>query len=524
MIIIINKQITFYEIKMSDSFFWWSEKQKEIAEKVEQFVEDNFADAEAYFWKGKFPWDLVNKVAEEGYFGAGIPQKYGGMELGATGSCIVAEQLGRLYAVGHVFVVSMLAGLEQMLRYADEEQKDKWLPKFAKGEELGAVCITEPFAGSDAANVMTTAVREGDEWIINGKKRYITGAGVSDRYFIYTKTSEETSDRKQYSHLTSFMVEKGMPGFSLERINPLIGFDNVPNGYISFEDVRVPDDYRIGPVGKGWNIMMAGLNFERLIAGAVFGGTLKDLIRLLFHYTQRRVQFNRPTNRFQGNQEKIADIISMYRMGRLFSYYTAKQLDDGKEPMINSSIAKMVISEYVRKAGELAIQVMGGDGLTKFYPAERMMREGKIGEIVAGTTEVQKMIIYRFSSMLPDYNAPMRMRWNDEINAPVISKADSKFKDLEPNEENILKVIAHDYKVNPGLYMTLDDVREDIGTGRSKTRRIVEELEKKGLVVAHRDKTGNIGLVKSTYKGMQKAFNKEYYQWFPDWYADSDKF
>lgn len=509
---------------MSEAYFWWTEEQKEIAKKVEKFVEENFVEAEAYYWKKEFPWDLVNKVAREGYFGVGIPKEYGGMELGATGSCIVAEQLGRLYSVGHVFVVSMLAGLEQLLRYASDEQKQKWLPKLANGKELGAVCITEPFAGSDAAFVMTTAEKDGDEWVINGKKRYITGAGVSDRYFIYAKTSDDPSDKKQYSHLTSFLVEKGAPGFSLERINPLIGFENVPNGYLSFENVRIPDENRIGPVGKGWNVMMAGLNFERLIAGAVFVGTLKDIIRLLFHYTRRRVQFRRPTNRLQGNQEKIAEIISRYRMGRIFSYYCAKELDDGKEPMINASVAKMEISEWVREAGEKAIQVMGGDGLTKFYFAERLMREGKIGEIVAGTTEIQKLIIYRFASMLPDYNMSMRMRWSEEVNAPIISKEDSQFKNLELNDENLLKVIAHDYKVNPGLYMTLDDVREDIGGSRSKTKRVIESLEEKDLVVTHRDRSGNIELVKANYKGLQKAFPKQYYEWFPDWYADADKF
>ncbi|TFF98712.1 MAG: acyl-CoA dehydrogenase, partial [Promethearchaeota archaeon] len=422
------------------------------------------------------------------------------------------------------FVVSMLAGLEQLLRYASDEQKQKWLPKLANGKELGAVCITEPFAGSDAANVLTTAEKDGDEWIINGKKRYITGAGVSDRYFIYAKTSEDPSNRKEYSHLTSFLVEKGTPGFSLERINPLIGFDNVPNGYLSFKDVRIPDKNRIGPVGKGWQVMMSGLNFERLIAGAVFVGVLKDIIRLLFHYTKHRIQFNRPTNRFQGNADQIAEIISMYRMGRLFTYYCAKEIDDGKEPMINSAITKKVISEYVREAGTKAIQIMGGDGLTKFYQAERLMREGKVGEIVAGTTDVQNLIIYRFSSMLPDYNKPMRMRWNEEVDAPIISDRESQFKGLDVNEENILKVIAHDYKVNPGLYMTIDEIREDIGTSRSKTRRIVEDLEEKGLVVIHRSRSGKIKLIKATYKGLQEAFPKEYYEWYPDWYADADKF
>ncbi|TFG09028.1 MAG: acyl-CoA dehydrogenase [Promethearchaeota archaeon] len=507
-----------------DAFWWWTDEQKAMAKKVAQFADDNFEEAEYYFWKQKFPWPLVKKVAAGGYFGAGIPKKYGGLELGATGACIVAEQLGRLYSVGHVFVVSMLAGLEQMLRFATDEQKEKWLPQMAKGDQLGAVCITEPFAGSDAANVMTSAVKEGDEWVINGKKRYITGGGVSDRYFIYAKTSDDKSERKQYAHITSFLVEKGTPGFHLERVNPLVGFDNVPNTYLSFNDVRIPDENRIGPVGKGWAVMMAGLNFERLIAGAVYVGVIEDIIKLMFYYTKRRVQFRRTTNRFPGIQNEIAELIGKYRMGRLFAYNCAKQLDDGQEPMINASIAKWMISEYVRDAGLRAVQVLGGDGLTKFYPAERIVREGKIGEIVAGTTEVQKMIIYRFASMLPTFNETMRFRWNEEVNAPLLSKKESQFKGLEINDENILKVIAHDYKVNPGLYMTPDDVRSDIGGSRSAIRKTFESLEEKNLIVTHRDRSGKIELVKATYEGLKKAFPEEYYRWFPAWYDESDKF
>ncbi len=507
-----------------DCYWWFTDAQKEIAERTAQFAADNFEEAEKYFWKREFPWPLVRKVAEEGYFGAGVPKEYGGLGIGATGACIVAENLGRLYSVGHVFTVSILAGLEQILKFGTEEQKDKWLPKLAKGKELGAVCITEPYAGSDAANVMTTAVKDGDEWVINGKKRYITGAGVSDRYFIYAKTSEDPGDRKQYAHITSFLVEKGTPGFSLERINPLIGFDNVPNGYISFEDVRIPDENRIGAVGKGWGVMMSGLNFERLIGAAVFIGTLKDVIKLLFHYTKRRVQFNRTTNQFPGIQNNIADIITKYRVGRLFSYSCAKQLDDGLEPMIDASIAKLIVTEYIREAGTIAIQVLGGDGLTKFYQVERILREGKIGEIVAGTSEVQKIIIYRFSAMMPAFNESVRLRWNDEINVPILSNKDSRFKGMELNEENILKVIAHDYKVNPGLYMTPDDVREDIGGSRSTIRQLFEKLEEQKSIVIHRDRKGKIALVKATYEGLKKSFPKEYYQWFPDWYKDEDKF
>ncbi len=509
---------------MSEQFFWWSDEQKAIYKDVRQFVEENFEEAEEYLWNTKFPWPLIKKVAKKGYFGVGVPKEYGGLELGATGSCIVAAQLGRLYAVGHVFTVSMLAGLEQILRFGTEDQKQKWLPKIASGEELGALCITEPFAGSDAANVFTTAIKDGNEWILNGKKRFITGAGVSDRYFIYAKTSEDKDTRKQYGHITAFMVEKGRPGFSLEKINPLIGFDNVPNGYIDFDHVRIPDSNRIGAVGNGWNVMMAGLNFERLIGATVFSGLFEDVINLLFYFTKRRVQFNKTTNQFPGVQEGIAEIITKAKVSRLYCYHCAKLIDDGKEPMVEASISKMINTEYARDIGLKAIQILGGDGLTKFLPAERILREAKIGEIVAGTTEVQKMIIYRFCAMLPHYNKPIRLRWNDDVNVPIISKKDSKFKGLEITEENVLKVIAHDYKINPGLYMTPDDVREDIGGSRSELRKIFEQLESQGLIVIHRDRSGKIALVKASYTGLQKAFPKEYYQWFPKWYENADKF
>lgn len=507
-----------------EGYFWWTDEQKAFAERVEKFVEDNMEEVEKFFWKQKFPHPVVEKVAKEGFFGPGVPKEYGGLELGATGSCISAELLGRLYAVGHVFTVSMLAGLEQILRFGTEDQKQAWLPSVADGSERGAVCITEPFAGSDAANVMTTAVKDGDEWIINGKKRMITGAGTADRYFIYAKTSEDPGDRKQYAHVTSFMVKKGSPGFSVEKINPLIGFDNVPNGYLDFDHVRIPDFNRVGEVGKGWAVMMAGLNFERLIGSAVLIGGVKDIIQFLFNYTKRRIQFNKPLNRMTNIQFDMADIITKYKLARLFSYHTAYQLDSGMEPMIEASIAKMINTDYLVEITRKAIQIAGGDGLTKFYPLERVYREAKIGEIVAGTTEIQKMIIYRFASMLPMWNVPFRLRWDDEVNAPLISKRDSQFKGMEINEENILKVISHDYKINPGIYMTMDDVREDIGGSRVRIKETIEALDQQGLVVTHRDRAGKLGLVKATYEGLAKAFPKEYYRWFPNWYEDADKF
>jgi len=161
---IIEKK-TKYGDKMIESFPWWTEENKQLAKDLETFVLNHFEEAERHYFLKKFPHGILNELKELGYFGAGVPKKYGGLELGATGACIVAEQLARLYCVGHCFTVSMLGGLHQLIEFGTEEQKEHWLTKIAKGQ-LGAVCITEPFAGSDAANVYTSAVKDGDELAI----------------------------------------------------------------------------------------------------------------------------------------------------------------------------------------------------------------------------------------------------------------------------------------------------------------------------------------------------------------------
>ncbi len=507
-----------------ETFWWWSQEQKDLAKRVNKFVDEHIEEAESYLWKKQLPLPLLKKIGAEGYFGSAIPKKYGGLELGATGTAIVCEQISRLVAVGTLFGGSTFGGLHQLLKHGTEEQKQKWLTKMASGESIGAITITEPFAGSDAANVMTTAVKEGDNWIVNGKKRFITGGGIADRYLMYARTSKDPEDRKNYSHITTFILEKGTPGFSLEKINSLIGLDMVPNAVLSLEDAVIPDKNRIGSVGKGWNVMMAGLNFERTMAAAGTIGGFLDTIRLLFHYTTRRIQFNKTTSRLQGIQNEIADIIANYKLARLFVYHLAKQIDDGQEPAIEASIAKNFATEAIRDMGLRAVQVLGGDGLTKFYPVERIIRSAKIGEIAAGTTEINKYVTYRMASRMALYTEPVRFQWNEEVNAPIRSLKESKFKGLELNEENILKVIAHNYKIHPGLYMTPDDVRYDIGGSRGTILEIFNTLAEKELIVTHHDRAGKVSLVKATYDGLRKAFPKEYYRWFPDWYPDSEKF
>jgi len=510
------------KISDEDLMWWWTDGQKDLIKDFNQFIDENREEAQIYYWKNEIPFPLLDKLADKGYFGAAIPKQYGGLELGTTGCCIVSEQMARLGYAGNIFVSSMIGGCRQLLKYGSEEQKQKWLPQIAKGKVKGAVCITEAYAGSDAANVQTTAVKDGNDWILNGKKRFISGGDIAGRFFVYAKTSDDPDDRKNYSHLSAFFVERGTPGFSLERVNEILGLGISSNVYLSFNDVRIPDENRVGAIGKGWNIMMAGLNFERLINNTAMLGTVQDLVQLLFYYTRRRVQFNRPTSRIPRIQDLIAEILSTYRMARVFNYNCAKQMDDGLEPTIDVSIAKWIPAEFLRDLALKAIQVMGGDGVMKYYPVGGILIGAKINEIAAGSTEVQKMIIYRFSSR--KYNKPFRMRWIDEVNGSIVSNKDSRFKGLEINEENVLKVIAHDYKVNPALYMTPDDVRQDIGGGKTELLKTFTKLEEQKLIAVHRDRAGKISLVKASYEGLKKAFPEDYYRWFPSWTPDSIKF
>ena len=516
---------------MIESFWWWTDEQKAFAKNVDDFVDTHIEEVEESYWAKRFPWRTMDSVAEKAYMGAGVPKEYGGLDLGATGCCIVAEGLGRLYAIGHLFVVSMLGGLHQLLMFGTETQKEKYLRQISEGKVLGAVCITEPFAGSDAANVFTTAVQEGDHWILNGKKRMITGAGAAGRYFVYVKTSDDPAMRAQYRHITAFVVDRGVKGFTLEKINSLVGFDNVPNGYLDFDNVELSDEQRVGDIGSGWQVMMSGLNFERLIGAAVVGGGLSDLIKLVSHYMERRVQFNQQVQRFTNLQFDFADIIKKYYIARLISYHAAYLLDHSKELKLTefetgtwASIAKIYNSESAREVGSSAVQITAGDGLCKFYPIERLIREAKIGEIVAGTTEVQKMIIYRMSQQKRGFlDLKHHLKIHPEMGVPIVTMAPSEWEGKEVNKENILKILAEDFKCNPGLYMTPDDIK-DLIKGRAKAvEAVIDELEKDGMIVTLRHpKTKKLILAKANYDGLKQAYPKEFYRWYPDWIKEDE--
>lgn len=503
-----------------DVYPWWGEEHKAFQEEIKAFVEEVMPiDAETR-WTRQFPKEIFRRIGEKGYTGAGVPKEYGGLGLGATGACIAAEGFNRMPGPGRVFVGNMLGGLRQIIEFGTEEQKQRFLPRIAKGE-LGAIVITEPFAGTDAAAQEVTARRDGDKYILNGKKRYIVSAGVASRYMVYARTSNDPKDREKYQHLTAFIVEKGTPGFTVEKINEIIGFENIQNGVLDFSKAAVPQSNVLSKEGDGWKVMTAGLNFERTLICAQTVGWMGELLRNVVPYAQRRVQFGKPTISFTNNQFKVADLIIRLKMARLMTYYIAYLWDLGWDITVESNVAKVFNCENVLASSLDAIQVMGGDGLTPFYPLSAIMSVAKVENIAGGTMEACRMVIHRngLRQMADELKMPLRTV-HEQLGVPVPTKPPEKKKGVD--EESLLRVMAEDYRVNPGLHMSRDDMKIHFDVHEARLDEVLAELEKKGLVKLLRDKKG-IALAKATYEGLAKAFPSDHYKWFPGWVGEESK-
>ncbi len=500
-----------------EPYHWWNEKQKKIVKEAKKFADENLPRGEEVMWTREFPSDLLKAVGERRWFGAAIPEEYGGLGTGITGCCIVAEELSRVCsALTCSYSVTMFGGVEQLLKFGTEKQKKRWLPKIAKGKIIGAICITEPYVGSDAAGIETTARREGDHYLVNGKKRFTTNAGIADIYCLYAKTSDKPEDKAKYKHLSAFIVEKGTPGLSVERINELGGWIGLPNGYLDFDEAKVPEENRLGKEGDGWKILVDGLNFERNLYAAGMLGPMREAIRYAVNHAERRIQFGQRTIDYQVNQFKIADMISKLHTARLLTYHSAYLMDKKLNPVLEATIAKLFASEAYRELMPEAIQVMGGDGWTRFYPVEGFARDAKGNEIGAGTSEVMRMVLFRWGrrAMAEDLKMPSR-RVHEKIGVPISTTKPSIITQI--SEESVLELLARNYKVNPGLYMSRDDVKEWMSINDEKLNKLLESLESKGLANLYRDRRGRIALARATYDGLKKAKPLEYYQWFPDW-------
>ena len=511
-----------------ETYPWWTEKHKKLAQEAKEFVDEFMPLALEYGWKKEYPWGVIKEIAKKGWYGAMIPEKYGGRfeDWGVTGACILCEEIGRMAAPSNSFSNTMCnGGTHQIAHAGNEEQKQRWLPRVAKGELQGCITMTEPYTGSDAAAMETAGTRQGDVYIVHGKKRFITNSGAGNLYMTYVKTSDQPEDRAKYKHLTALVIEKGTQGFTIERQNDLTGLDGMYNGYLDFDNAPVPVANRLGEEGEGWDIMTRGLNPERTVVAAIALGRMREALRYSVYHMQRRVQFGQPTINIPTNQFKVADMVMELNIARLLTYYTAYLCDLGLDTAAQASIVKLFNTETFMRSFILdAIQCMGGDGVSRLYPVERHMRDAKVYELAGGTSEVMRLIIYRqgLSGLTEDLKVPRRVM-HQELNVPFPAGKEELPK-FAVDEAGVLDALAENYRVNPGLHLTLQELKEQVAGTEEELTNSLTSLETQGLAKLQRDRKGAINLARATYDGLAKARPLADYHYFPAWVREEDMF
>jgi len=346
----------------------------------------------------EIPDDLLNKLRQLGYFGITIPERYGGMGLGALAYCVVQEELARAHA-GFNLIISGNNGIGARAIVIDgtDEQRERYLPLLARGEKIAAFALTEPGAGSDAAAIETTAARDGDDFILNGLKHFITRGDVADIFTVIALTDRKLRAR---GGITAFIVEKGTPGFRLGRVQESMGSDVVKQAELVFEDTRVPAANVIGEVGWGFRTTVKVLDHGRLSTGARAIGVSQKLLDMSIDYAKQRVQFGRPIADNQAIQWMLVDMATNIYASRCMVRDAAWRLDKGERVSDQVSMIKVFATEMAGRAADRALQIHGGTGYMKDFPIESIYRDVRMMRIVEGTSEVHRMRVAR--SLLRD--------------------------------------------------------------------------------------------------------------------------
>jgi butyryl-CoA dehydrogenase len=340
--------------------------------------------------KEEFPINTVKKLAKYGFMGIPFPKKYGGQGADNLAYAMAVEELSKVCGTTGVIVsahTSLCAA--PIYEFGTEEQKLKYLTPLAKGEKLGAFGLTEPNAGTDAAGQQTTAVLDGDEYILNGSKIFITNAGYADTYIVMAMTDKSKGTRG----ISAFIVEKGTEGFTIGKQEHKLGIKGSATCELIFENCRIPKENLLGKEGKGFGIAMKTLDGGRIGIAAQALGIAQGAIDETVSYVKERRQFGKPISYFQNTQFQVADMSTKTEAARLLVYKAAKAKDRGVVYSLEAAMAKLYASETAMEVTTKAVQLHGGYGYTREYPVERMMRDAKITEIYEGTSEVQRMVI-----------------------------------------------------------------------------------------------------------------------------------
>ncbi|MCW3012576.1 MAG: acyl-CoA dehydrogenase domain protein [Solirubrobacterales bacterium] len=361
-----------------------------IRQIVDEKVRPRAAEIDA---KGEYPWDIRKLFAENDLLGLPFEEQYGGTGTGTLMLQIAVEEVAKACASSALILMIQELGSLPISLFGTDEQKQKWLPRLASGEISPAFALSEPEAGSDPASMRTFAVQDGDEWVINGAKNWITNATIADYYVVFAKTDRETN------RITAFIVESDRPGFDPGKLEHKLGIKGSPTGSPTFDDVRVPAANVIGEIGRGLSVALGTLERTRLGAAAQAVGIAQGATDYANEYAKTRIAFGKPINQMQGLQWKLADMETGTAAAREL-LYKACSMADRNDPKLAkyTSMAKLFAGDNAMRVTLDAIQVLGGYGYVKEYPVERMMRDAKITQIYEGTQEIQRVVIARAMS------------------------------------------------------------------------------------------------------------------------------
>lgn len=364
-----------------------------IRDTVHAFAQEKIAPrAEEIDKTNQFPRDLWPQMGALGLHGITVPEEYGGAGLGYLEHCVAIEEVSRASAsIGLSYGAHSNLCVNQIARNGNEAQKKKYLPKLISGEHVGALAMSEPGSGSDVVSMKTKAVRKGDRYVLTGNKMWITNGPIAETLVVYAKTDPEAGPKG----ITAFLIEKGMKGFSTHQKLDKLGMRGSDTCELVFEDCEVPEENVLGSLGRGVNVLMSGLDYERVVLSAGPLGIMQAAMDIVLPYVHERKQFGQSIGEFQLVQGKVADMYVAMNSCKSYVYAVAKACDRGETTREDAAGAILIAAEKATQLALDAIQLLGGNGYINDYPTGRLLRDAKLYEIGAGTSEIRRMLIGR---------------------------------------------------------------------------------------------------------------------------------
>jgi butyryl-CoA dehydrogenase len=368
-----------------------TDEQKMIKELAHKIAEEKVRPVAAKYDKTEeFPWDVLKVIAASDLFGLFIPEEYGGMGVSVTNLCLATEELSRACGGIAVCYAASALGTFPIVLFGNDAQKKKYLPDLAKGKKIAAFGLTEPEAGSDASAIKTTARKEGDHYILNGTKHFITNGGDAETYTVVAMTNKDKGARGA----SAFILEKGMKGFTFGKKEDKLGIRASSTMELIFTDCKVPAENLLSKEGMGFIVTMRTFDMSRPGVAAQALGIAQGALELAVKYSRQRVQFGKSISSFQGIQWMLADMATELEAARALVYACAREVDAGvKDVSRDSAMAKLFASDVAFKICDQALQIHGGYGYMKDYPIEKYLRDAKITQIYEGTNQIQRNII-----------------------------------------------------------------------------------------------------------------------------------